>query len=214
MSNDILFRPLVVWPHNPTPAYQRIAWPGSTKLTVTKALDSLRQQLRLLGCHGDAFIEVDLEERHIRQDGQLRADASPRDARCIVYAAHARLGDLRWACDGYRKLPENIRAIAMTIQNLRAIERYRCVRDAQQFRGFKALPAQASATLSLVGALNTLARYAPRLDVATGDRAAFQSAVRAAKAASHPDRHEGERTAWDAVERAVVVLAPIRWRSA
>lgn len=212
MSDTVLFRPLAVWPHKATNAWSRSTWPSSRSLTVSKALDHLRQQLRLLGCTRTSFIEVDLDEKHIRQDGQLRADASPRSPGCIVYATHPKLGGLRWACDQYKKLQDNIRAISMTIQSLRAVDRYGCVRDAEQFRGFKALPARASQTLSLDAALSVLAKYGPPLDAQTASKDAFARAVRSAQAATHPDRHEQDRALWDEVERAVVVLAPVKWR--
>lgn len=208
---DILFRPLAAWPHKPT--YVRDSWPSSKSLTITKALTHLEQQLRLLGCNNTAFIEADIDEKHIRQDGGLRSTATTGpNPGCIVFATHPRLGNLRWACDGYRKLPENIRAVSMTIQNLRAIDRYKCVRDNEQFRGFKALPATASQTLSLDAALGILAKYSTRIDAQTASKEAFARAVRAAQAATHPDRHGGDRALWDEVERAVVILAPVRWR--
>lgn len=207
----ILFRPLPVWPHKQT--VRRESWPSAKSLTISKALAHLEQQLRLLGCRDVAYIEADIDEKHIRLDGELRSTATFNSMPgCIVFATHGRLGNLRWACDGYRRLPENVRAVSMTIQNLRAIERYKCVRDNEQFRGFKALPATASQTLSLDAALGVLAKYSPRIDPQTGTKAAFAQAVRAAQAATHPDRHINDRTLWDEVERAVVVLAPVRWR--
>ena len=207
----VIFRPLAAWPHKPT--WSRTSWPSAKSLTTSKALTHLEQQLRLLGCDETAYIEADIDEKHIRLDGELRSTATTgSNPGCIVFAKHRRLGDLRWACDGYRKLPENIRAVSMTIQALRSVERYRCVRDNEQFRGFKALPAQASQTLSLDAALGVLAKYAPRIDAQTSSKDAFARAVRSAQAATHPDRHDGDRSLWDEVERAVVVLAPVRWR--
>jgi hypothetical protein len=205
---NIIFRPLVVWPHNPSRA--RITWPAD--ITLSKALQHLEQQLRLLGCRRDAYIEADVDEQHIRQDGQLRSTAVTRGTPgCIVYAEHPGLGSLRWACDGYRKLPHNIRAVSMTIQNLRAIDRYKCVRDSEQFRGFKALPTQSasSATTTVVAAVEVLARYAPRLDIHRASHETFLNALRIAHSATHPDRRGGNREAWDAVERAAATLRPL-----
>lgn len=210
----ILFRPIAAWPHRPTPVGARRTWPNARGLSVGRALDLVDHELQAIGCRRDAYIEVDVDDRHIRLDGELRANTVPRSPACIIYADHPRLGTLRWACDQYTRLEYNIRAIAGTLSSLRAVDRYGCVRDNEQFRGFKALPATASQTVSLDAALTILAKYGPRLDAQTSSKDAFARAVRAAQAATHPDRHGGERLLWDEVERALVVLAPVRWREA
>ena len=202
MSDTVLFRPLRVWPHKATPSYQREKWPSSVSLS--KALDGLKQQLRLLGCDRTAYIEADVDERHIRQDGQLYASARAGSPGVIVSAKHPRLGDLRWACDGYLSFEQNIRAVAMTIQNLRAIERYRCVRDSEQFTGFKAIPSKTSGTMSRDAAIVVLSRHAGFRVVDTSD--GLKHAYRAACSRTHPDRNGGDQSAWDAVEAAARVL--------
>lgn len=214
MSTEILFRPLNAWPFKLTPSYERREWPNARTLTLTRALGMVADELRLMYCDRGAHIEVDVEEKYIRNDGQLRANASAKTPGCIIYAKHRKLGDLRWACDQFTRLEYNVRAIAATIESLRAVERYGCVRDNEQFWGFKALSATSSATLSVEAALSVLAKYAPRLDVQTSTKEAFAIAVRSAKAKTHPDMFGGDRELWDEVERAVVVLAPIRWRHA
>lgn len=207
----ILFRPLAVWPHKPTPAYQRKRWPNPKNLTVSRALDMVDTELRMLGARRDAYIEVDIDEKHIRLDGELRSNAIPKTPACIIYAEHPTMGTLRWACDQYTRLEFNIRAIAGTLEALRAVARYGCVRDNEQFRGFKAIASTSTPTLALGAALDILAKYSPRLDLSSATRANFKRAVQHAQAAAHPDKHGGDRVRWDEVERAVVVLAPIQW---
>lgn len=210
---EILYRALTIWPFKLTPHYERRDWPNSRGLTLSRALNGVRDELRLMYCEPLAYIEVDTQERNVRQDGQLRADARVNSPGCIIYAKHRKLGDLRWACDAFSRLEYNVRAIAATIENLRAVERYGCVRDAEQFRGFKAIAATSSATLSVEAAVSILAKYAPRLDVQSSTKSEFAIAVRSAKNKTHPDQFGGDRELWDEVERAVVVLAPIRWVS-
>lgn len=203
MSERLIFRPLRAYPHKQTPHHQRESWPS--KVTLSKAAESLLQQLRLLGCDATAYIEADVEERHIRQDGQLYASARAKSPMVIVSARHRRLGDVRWANDRYQSFEENVRAIALTIQNLRAIERYGCVRDNEQFTGFKALPERASETLSRETAIAVLNRHAsaPMADTTPSSMA---RAYRSARGRTHPDVNAGDATAFHAVEAAARVL--------
>lgn len=203
MADVILFRPLRAWPYKPTPPYQRERWPS--KVTLTKAMDSLKQQLRLLGCDATAYIECDVEERHIRQDGQLYATARAASPGVIVSGTHRRLGHLRWANDRYASMEENVRAVALTIQYLRAVDRYGCVRDSEQFTGFKALPEKASESMSRAAALAIFAKHAG-FAVPDEQPATLVRAYRSARARSHPDVNNGNQTAWDAVEAAAIIL--------
>jgi hypothetical protein len=203
----ILFRPLAAWPHARTPADAHASWPNSRKLTLARALDLLDNELRRMGCHVPAYIEADVvSERDIRLDGQLRSDARFVTPGVVVYARHPRLGELRWACDGYVSLDQNVRAIAGTIEALRAVDRYRCVRDHEQFRGFKALPASTAPTLSTVQAAETIAQYSGVPTRNLADATELRAAVRRARALTHPDHHQGDRTGWDRVEQAARVL--------
>lgn len=204
MSEVILFRPLRAWPYRPTPAFQREKWPS--KVTLSKAMDSLKQQLRLLGCDRTAYIECDVEERHIRQDGQLYASARAASPGVIVSAKHRRLGHLRWANDHYASMEENVRAVALTIQNLRAIDRYGCVRDNEQFTGFKALPEKTSQTLSRDAAIGILARHAGVHVSADATADQLLHVYRAARSRTHPDRNGGQQAEFDAVQAAASVL--------
>ena len=121
MSTEILFRPLNAWPFKLTPSYERREWPNARTLTLTRALGMVADELRLMYCDRGAHIEVDVEEKYIRNDGQLRANASAKTPGCIIYAKHRKLGDLRWACDQFTRLEYNVRAIAATIESLRAV---------------------------------------------------------------------------------------------
>lgn len=202
----ILFRPLRAWPHPRTPLAQTSSWPNARKLTLGRSLDLLGTELRRMGCQFPAYIEADVAERDVRLDGQLRADARPISAAVLIYATHPKLGELRWACDGYDTLAQNVRAIAGTIEALRAVDRYRCVRDHEQFRGFKALPASTAPTMSTVEAMQVIAQHSGRrLGVLTNE-SELKAAIRLARSVTHPDRNNGDRTGWDAVEAAVLIL--------
>lgn len=208
MSTErILFRPFTAWPHTPTPHWRREKWPATTKalnaLTVARALDMVARELRLMGCDRTAYIAVDIDEKHIRQDGELRANATPRSPGCIIYATHRTLGDLSWANDRYSRLEYNLRAIAATIENLRGVERYGCVRDNEQFRGFKAVESKSSTVdAARARAIAVVTKYSGvrfSHDV-NGQHPVVVDAIRTAKNATHPDRNNGDHTKWRELE--------------
>ncbi len=102
----------------------------------------------------------------------------------------------------------NVRAIALTLEALRAVDRYGATETGQQYAGFKALPAgraMPASHMTTEAAYDVLCDVLDLRDVADLD---VDDAVliRRAKAAAHPDRHAGDRTLWDQVELAAAVL--------
>jgi hypothetical protein len=207
---DILFRPLRAWPHKPTPTYQQKPWPNGRKITITSALDAVDDELRRMGCARRAYIEADIDEKHIRLDGELRSSATTRSPGCIIYASHRTLGELRWACDRFSKLQFNIRAIAATIEALRSVDRYGCVRDQQQFTGFKALPGEAGTTMERDAAFEILRKYSLLFLPADSTEETIGKAFLSARARVHPDRNQGYQGAWDEVIAAGKVLGVMK----
>lgn len=203
---DILFRPIRAWPHKATPTWERKDWPNGRKITVSSALDAVDDELRRLGCKPRAYIEADVDEKHIRLDGELRSSATTRSPGCIIYATHPKLGDLRWACDSFSKLQFNIRAIAATIEALRSVDRYGCVRDQQQFTGFKALPNETAPGLARDAALEVLRKYSLLFVPVDATDETLRKAFLSARARAHPDRNSGYQGAWDEVLAAGKVL--------
>lgn len=83
----------------------------------------------------------------LRQDGLPYANiAEPSDPGVAIYFDYKGKA-MCFVCDQYRKTRENIRAIGLTIAAIRAIERYGSSDMMERaFRGFTALPEQASDT--------------------------------------------------------------------
>ena len=115
--------------------------------TWTDTLDLLERELSALRA-SDLVIEVDVRERDIRNDGLLRADAKASSP-AVVLAFESKHGPMLYRCDRYRTTPwrnrmalwqHNVRAIALTLQALRAVDRYGATETGQQYTGFKALP--------------------------------------------------------------------------
>jgi hypothetical protein len=111
------------------------------KVQIGRTRDELLAELRLLGATG-VVISSNLP---VRRDGIPYADArEPGDPGVAVYFDRRVNGERRpfvIACDSYRKLVWNMRAIGMTVEALRTIARHGANSMLEQaFTGFAALP--------------------------------------------------------------------------
>lgn len=172
---------------------------------IGQTLDELRRELAYLAAR-DVVLELDLQEGDLRLDGWPRADARPRTPR-VVLSFGSKYGPVRYPCDTFDRWEDNVRAIRLALEALRTVDRYGVTRRGEQYTGWKALPAQSSATVSVEAAAEVLGRFSlggSRPILLSRD--AFQEAHRRARAATHPDRNDGSRASWDAVEAAAAVL--------
>jgi len=121
------------------PAWKRTD--SQFKVQIGRTRDELLAELRLLGASG-VVISSNLP---VRRDGIPYADArEPQDPGVAVYFDRRVNGERRpfvIACDTYRKLVWNMRAIGMTVEALRTIARHGASSMLEQaFTGFAALP--------------------------------------------------------------------------
>ncbi|WP_210651317.1 hypothetical protein [Nocardioides sp. SYSU D00065] len=198
--------------------------------TWSATLDLLGREIDHLGGR-DVVIEVDVREQDIRLDGTLRANARTPEHPAVVVAFESRdHGPMLHRCDRFERSyrrdsvgwQENVRAIALTLRALRAVDRYGATETGQQYAGFKALPAgraMPASHMTREQAAELLDRVAIGPDAVPDDDAVprmlasdalAKAAHRSARAMSHPDRHDGDRTLWDQVEQAAQVLGVSR----
>jgi hypothetical protein len=140
------FEPLDGWPYPEAPRV-----PTTFTATWTDTRDLLLAEADHLGANL-VVVELDLTRDDLRQDGEIRASARLGSGRVRI-SLDTRHGAMRYACDRYlparsgnRRGPlqawqANARAIALTLQALRAVDRYGAVHSAEQYRGFMALEA-------------------------------------------------------------------------
>lgn len=224
---ELPVRALTVYPGAPTAERRRSRF----GVTPGEALQHLRQELQRAGALR-AVLELDVAERDVRQDGQLRADARPRSPAVVVSYEHPQHGMLRFPCDTFTTWTDNVRAIGLSLEALRAVERYGVVKRQEQFLGFKALPATTTPAMTTDRAAELLAEHGwpgvlghnPGFDHAAAraryaseilsNRETYDQARKNARARVHPDvaaargiiSGEDPRRAWDQVEAACVVL--------
>lgn len=184
----------------------------------TKTLALLGREVDALHGH-DVVIEVDVPERGIRQDGQLRADAKATSP-AVVLAFESDHGPMQYRCDRFVSRwsnqgpdwQQNVRAIALTLEALRAVNRYGAVDTGQQYAGFKALPAGRAMPAShmtrdeAVAVLHRVSQLGTGVSDVPADQWPLSSHFQKARARAHPDRNDGDRVLWDQVEQAAQVL--------
>lgn len=184
------------------------------KASWSDTIAALERELDLLGAH-DIVMEIGVSARDIRKDGMLRADARPTHPGVRI-SFQSNSGALSFTCDTYEQtyswvgLPSwqsNVRAIVLTLEALRAVDRYGATKG-EQYAGFKALGA-GTGGIALGGmtrdqACDVLEQWGGVTPGLSGSRSE-RDAYRRARAAAHPDR-SGDRSAWDLVEQAAKVL--------
>lgn len=193
-----------VWPQAMTRNRKRAPF----KTIWSSTLDLLDREIRMLRGR-NIELAVDVQDRHLRADGMLRADARPASPAVIV-SFDTPDGRLTFPCDTFSFWQDNVGAIARALEDLRRVERYG-VKKGAQYAGFKALPATTAPTLSVDAAAAKVAILAEaqahdaRLQIRR-DPAAAKMYIRSARARVHPDRRQGDQREWDELEAALSVL--------
>lgn len=200
----IRYRPIETWvdpvtdPRGPSPF--SASW--------TDTVDKLRHEVGALSSVRDPeiVIQLDVADRDIRQDGGLRASYRLRSPGVIVSFDSVH-GPLRYACDAFdtyqhnsEAWKQNVRAVALGLESLRRVSRYRIGRGTEQYTGFAALgsgmpmPPAPGVRMSEADAAMLLTRWGGGtiFDIHSDRRDvdAVKRAYRNAAAVLHPDNRE------------------------
>lgn len=176
-------RPLTPWIGPRTKRPRRAAFRSTWTSTHGLLSDEIH---RLAGSM--LVIQLDVDERWIRNDGMLYAKASPQSP-AVKVSFRSRHGDLTYATDAYDDWQDNVRGIALSLTALRAVDRYGVSRSGEQYRGWTAIAAR-PAEMTREQAAEFLAQWADQKWTATeilGSRAKRQSAYLWAAKRAHPD---------------------------
>lgn len=146
------------------------------KARWTSTVNMLAEELRAHAAER-TILEVDLPETAIRLDGLPRADREARTPGIVLsFKAIAVTGspELRYEVATYTDWRDNIRAVALALRSLRAVDRYGVTRRGEQYAGWKQLAAGTG-----VGDGDP-SRGRELIELAGGD-------VKAALSSAHPD---------------------------
>src|SRR5882672_9119694 len=112
---DCRFKPIEKWPTAPT--RNRLRSPFKAKWGAT--LDLLEREIAHLRA-SDINVEAFLSPGQIRNDGWPKADARPGHPG-VILSFSTRKGRMVMPCDKYGDWQANLRAIALTLEHLRAV---------------------------------------------------------------------------------------------
>lgn len=123
----------------------RESCPFSASWDDTKKL--LLREVEQISDTFEVVLEVDTAERNIRQDGFMRADAKVSSP-FVVVSFDSKFGPLRYACDTYEQRwyrgmeawKANVRAVALSLNALRSVQRWGIGVRGEAYTGWAALP--------------------------------------------------------------------------
>ena len=130
-------RPLVAWTDPETPVRRGS---GVFRASWKDTLAFLGDEIEKIDGEPPVVFQIDVREGDIRADGMLRATAKVGHPG-VVISFVSKYGPLRYATDAYEQqwagsLPSwqaNIRAIALALQALRAVDRYGVTKRGEQY---------------------------------------------------------------------------------
>lgn len=198
-------RPLTGWPLPETRQRRRSQF--STAWSDTLALlDRELNHLEKRGGNPQSVLQIALREQDFRVDGMPRASSLPDHPGVILSIEPSGKPPLSFPCDTFDRWQDNVRAIALTLESLRRIERYGASETGQQYRGWQAIESKPSGFDTAEAALRFLAVVA-KVDDTNPDHA--RGIYRGAVAVAHPDRNNGDHSQWDRVEAAGRLLRTV-----
>lgn len=149
------------------------------------SLDSTLELLRREVAHlspSRLILEADFRPQDLRMDGLPRAHARARSEGIVLTLVGTSAGDLRYPCATFSTWADNLRAIALSLESLRRVDRYGVTKRGEQYRGFAQLPAgdgpSAERGAELVRLYGSLAEAVKRTHPDTGgDRDDFEAVI-------------------------------------
>lgn len=183
MSPRFEIRSLGLWDRpvtNPRASSSRFraSWDDTLRLLLSE-VDQLDGSL--------VVIQVDADSSDLRRDGMLRARAQVGFPGVKV-SFESRFGPLTYATDAYEGWQANVRAIALGLGALRAVDRYGVTRTGEQYRGWSAITATPAETeMTREEAIRVLADGSGESPADLNTEEQIVRAYRIAAQIAHPD---------------------------
>lgn len=216
MTLLVQFRPVDAWPGTPTPSGQRYS-ASHFKATYQGTVDLLERELGFIRAR-DVVVQTAHRPQDIGVNGWPLARATSPASPGVILSFEARpVGakehmPLRYATDRFPKWEHNLRAIALSLEALRAVDRYGVTTSGEQYQGWARLEAPRAMPNGLPEGMDRDTAVRFLCEVTGWPEAAVtavpngpKSAYRAAARKLHPDAG-GAPDDWKKLERAKELL--------
>jgi hypothetical protein len=180
---DARFVTIIDWPGKKLESWKRRD--GRFKAAYAKTLDVLERELAHLRAK-DIVIQAYFDRSSIRNDGWPKSSARPSEPGVVV-SFIGKAGEMAFPCDTYTDWEDNLRAIALSLEALRTVDRYGVTQHGEQYKGWAKLP-PAPEKMSVQDALAFIAlQTGIHVTSAEGLRDAYRMAAKNV----HPDSSNG-----------------------
>jgi hypothetical protein len=214
---QLTFRPIEKWPRALTKNRKRSPFSA----TYNQTFKLLEAELNHLGARNIA-LQIALRPEDIRLDGQPRANAKPaahpgvilsfekfvwsgkyneRGQRMGKYAPYS------MPCDAFTDWESNLRAIALSLEALRKVDRYGVTQSGEQYTGWAALPVASNSGECEMAAQFMSEHSGVMLAPHNTDADALKRAYRIAASRLHPDAPGGSNELFVRLKQAYEVLS-------
>lgn len=195
------FKPLHQWSGPRTTSRET----GRFKASWLKTLDLLEYELSKLRAE-DVVIQIEDPEgiKGIRNDGSYRmlSQSYFTTKSCVMLSFKSPKGSISMPCDRYQDWKDNLRAIALSLEALRAVDRYGVTRGNEQYRGWTQI-GNGNGKMDRPSALKFIESL---LGASVPAQANIRDVCRKLKILHHPDHTGGSHETFVAIGQAEEVL--------
>lgn len=186
---NLTVKPIIDWPGKMTRTRQR----SNFSSTHSATLSLLATEMKMINAK-DPILQVAIPRGKFRIDGRPYADARPEHPG-VILTFSTKHGALSYPCDRFNHWQDNLRAIALSLEALRKVDRYGVTKSGEQYKGFLAIEAPTgSEFVSEAAALGWLEDF-------TGSSGDPHVLLRRAQRIAHPDMG-GRPEDWEKLQKA------------
>jgi hypothetical protein len=200
------FKPLHQWQGDRTKERKSAQF----KASWLQTLDLLEYELDRLDAH-HVVVQIEDPEQHktMRNDGSMTVAGKYWPTKPgVVLMFESPKGNISMPCDRYNHWRDNLRAIALSLEALRAVDRYGVTRGNEQYRGWTQIEAPSNGKMTREQALVFLASLTGSNAVALDEHwsTVGEAMLKRAKKLHHPDAPGGSHEMFVKIGQAEEVL--------
>ncbi len=197
----IMFVPIKEWPGKKTQRPERARFDTPFQKTLIQMEGEIE---KLAGRGAEVLLQAYLRQDQIRIDGWPYSKCVPTEPGVIITFKKRGGQQISMPCDKFTKWEDNFRAIALSLEALRMVDRYGVTQNGEQYRGWEALPPPSQERTTKAEAAEVIARWSG-FTVSEVLNGCQGEAIRDAILKTHPDKG-GHADLFGMVQKAKAVL--------